>query len=64
MNAQAARNLPSSASVSVSGIVSSSSIVPLRRSSAHRPIVAAGTSSRYTHGCQMKKGVRTACPRS
>ena len=64
MKAQAARNLPTSASPSVIGSVSSSSIVPLRRSSAHEPIVAAGTRRRYIHGCQKKNGVRSAWRRS
>ena len=60
MNAQAARNLPTRTSQTVIGSVRISSAVPLRRSSAQRPIVAAGTSSRYTHGCQKKNGVRSA----
>ena len=60
----AARNLPTRTSVIVTGSVSSSSAVPLRRSSAQTPIVAAGTSSRYTHGCQKKNGVRSAWRRS
>ena len=64
MNAQAARNLPTSTWTSVTGSVSRSSAVPLRRSSAHRPIVAAGTNSRYTHGCQKKNGARSAWRRS
>ena len=46
MNAQAARNFPTRACVSVTGSVRRSSIVPLRRSSAHEPIVAAGTRRR------------------
>ena len=46
MNDHAARNLPTSASQVVIGSVSSSSAVPLRRSSAQVPIVAAGTSRR------------------
>ena len=63
-NAQAARNLPTTAWVWVIGNVSSSSIVPSRRSSAHRRMVIAGTSSRKTQGMKVKNGFRSAWPRS
>ena len=45
-NTQAAKNLPSTACHSVTGCVSSSSMVPLRRSSAHRRIDTAGIRNR------------------
>src|SRR5271166_2098219 len=63
-NAQAARNLPSTACHCVTGSVSSSSIVPSRRSSAHRRMVIAGTSSRNTQGRKLKNGSRSAWLRS
>ena len=63
-NAQAARNFPSTASVWVIGSVSSSSMVPSRRSSAQRRMVMAGTSSRNTQGTKVKNGFRSAWPRS
>src|SRR6185436_17504201 len=46
------------------GSVSSSSIVPERRSSAHTRMPTAGTSTKYTHGCQPKNAARLASPRS
>jgi hypothetical protein len=55
-NAQDARN--------ATGIVSSSSIVPERRSSDHRRMPTAGTSTRNSHGCQAKNAARLASPRS
>ena len=55
MNAQAARNLPSTACHSGTGRVSSSSIVPLLRSSAHSRIVIAGTRNRYSHGMEAEE---------
>src|SRR5271166_4771866 len=63
-NAQAARNLPSTACHCVTGSVSSSSMVPSRRSSAHRRMVIAGTSSRNTQGRKLKNGSRSAWLRS
>ena len=64
MNAHAARNLPSTACHIVTGSVSSSSIVPLLRSSAHSRIDTAGTRNRYSHGWKLKNGCRSAWPRS
>ena len=55
-NAQAARNLPITAWVCVIGSVSSISMVPSRRSSAHSRMVIAGTSSRNTQGMKLKNG--------
>ena len=63
-NAQAARNLPSTAWPWVIGSVSSNSIVPRRRSSAHSRMVMAGISSRNTQGMKVKNGFRSAMPRS
>ncbi len=63
-NAQAARNFPNTAWVCVIGSVSSSSIVPSRRSSAQSRMVIAGTSSRNTQGMKVKNGLRSAWPRS
>src|SRR3546814_5849740 len=57
-NAHAARNLPSTACHWVTGKVSSSSMVPVRRSSAHRRIDTAGTRNRYSTGCSRKNGCR------
>src|SRR3954469_463912 len=61
---QLARNLATIACHGATGSVSSSSIVPERRSSAHTRIPTAGTSTRYTHGCQPKNAARLASPRS
>ncbi len=63
-NSQAARNFPTTASVRVIGRVSSISIVPSRRSSAQSRMVIAGTSSSSTQGRKLKKGARSAWPRS
>ena len=46
------------------GSVIKSSMVPLRRSSAHSRMAMAGISTRNSHGCQKKKPDRSACPRS
>src|SRR6185295_18949989 len=63
-NAQEARNLATIACHGAIGIVSSSSIVPERRSSAQTRMPTAGTSTRKSHGCQPKKAARLASPRS
>ncbi|MNY62866.1 hypothetical protein D3C86_1997490 [compost metagenome] len=63
-NAQAARNLPPTASLRVIGRVISSSMVPLLRSSAHRRMASAGTRNRYSHGWKLKNDARSAWPRS
>ncbi len=60
----AARNLPTTAWPWVIGSVSSSSIVPSRRSSAQSRMVIAGISSRKTQGMKVKNGLRSAWPRS
>ena len=59
-----ARNLPTIACQVVIGKVSSSSIVPLRRSSDHSRIPTAGTRKRNSHGIHMKKAPSEASPRS
>jgi hypothetical protein len=64
MNAHAARNFPATACHIVTGRVNSSSMVPLLRSSAHSRIETAGTRKRYSHGWKLKKGCRSAWPRS
>ena len=46
------------------GMVIKSSIVPCLRSSAHMRIESAGMRNRYIHGCHVKKGIRSAWPRS
>jgi hypothetical protein len=56
--------LPATACHSVMGSVMSNSMLPLLRSSAQRRIEMAGISTRYSHGCQRKKGCRSAWPRS
>jgi hypothetical protein len=61
---QLARNLPTMACQGAMGMVKSSSIVPRRRSSAHRRMPAAGTRNRYSQGCQMKNEISEASPRS
>ncbi len=48
----------------VIGLVSSSSMVPTRRSSAHNLMPTHGTRNRYSQGCHMKKASRLAWPRS
>src|SRR5439155_3982662 len=53
-NAHEARNLATIACQGVIGMVSSSSSVPERRSSAHTRMPTAGTRTRYSHGCQPK----------
>jgi hypothetical protein len=63
VNAQAARNLPSTASIGVIGRVISSSMVPERRSSAHSRMPIAGTSTMNSQGWNRKKEPRSACPR-
>ena len=55
-NIHAARNLPSTACQSVMGCVSSSSMLPVLRSSAHRRIDTAGIRNRYSHGRKLKNG--------
>ena len=59
-----ARNLPRIACHGVTGNVSSSSIVPLRRSSDHSRMPTAGTRNRKSHGIHMKNAPRDASPRS
>src|SRR4029079_13727000 len=61
---QLATNLATIACQGATGSVSSSSIVPERRSSAHTRMPTAGTSTKYTHGCQPKNAARLASPRS
>ena len=63
-NAHDARNLPTMACQVVSGMVSSSSIVPSRRSSDHSRLPTAGTRNRYSQGCQVKNDTSEASPRS
>jgi hypothetical protein len=53
-NAQAARNLPSTASSVVIGSVKSSSMVPERFSSDQSRMPTAGTSRMNSHGKNMK----------
>src|SRR5713226_6765477 len=62
--AHEARNLAMIACQGVIGMVSSSSSVPERRSSAHSRMPTAGTRTRYSQGCQPKKAARLASPRS
>ena len=62
--AQAARNLPSTACQVAMGKVSSSSMVPRRRSSAQRRMVSAGTKSRNSQGRKEKKAERSAWARA
>src|SRR6267378_6830779 len=54
-NAHEARNLAMIACQGVIGMVSSSSSVPERRSSAHSRMPTAGTRTRYSQGCQPKR---------
>jgi len=61
---QEARNFPRIASQGVIGMVSRSSMVPARRSSAHSRMPTAGTRTRYSQGCQPKNAPRLASPRS
>src|SRR3989442_15420243 len=63
-NAHEARNLATIACQGVIGMVSSSSSVPERRSSAHTRMPTAGTRTRYSHGCQPKNAARLASPLS
>ena len=63
-NAHAARNLPTTVAHNGIGRVSSSSMDPCRRSSAHSRIEIAGTRNRYSHGWNMKNGRRSACART
>src|SRR3989475_5032372 len=63
-NAHEARNLATIACQGVIGMVSSSSSVPERRSSAHSRMPTAGTRTRYSQGCQPKKTARLASPLS
>ena len=61
-NTQAARNLPSTACHSVTGCVSSSSMLPLRRSSAHRRMDTAGHQEQVQPGqeAEERREVRLA----
>src|SRR6476646_4115379 len=61
---QLARNLATIACQVATGMVSRSSIVPERRSSAQTRMPTAGTSTSMSQGCQPKKLARLASPRS
>jgi hypothetical protein len=63
VNAHAATNLPSTASIGVIGSVISSSMVPERRSSAHSRMPIAGTRIMNSQGWKMKNEPRSAWPR-
>src|SRR5512145_2766045 len=63
-NSHEARNLATIACQVATGMVSRSSSVPERRSSAQSRMPTAGTSTRYSHGCQPKNAARLASPRS
>ena len=63
-NSHEARNFPTIACHAVIGMVSSSSMVPSRRSSDHNLIPTAGTRKRNSHGCQMKNVTSDAWPKS
>ena len=56
----AAMYLASTSCISVSGFVSSNSIVPVRRSSLKLRMVTAGTRKRKTHGAMKNSGARSA----
>src|SRR5215469_11550716 len=63
-NAHDAKNFPTIACQMVTGLVSNSSMVPTRRSSAQSRIPTHGTKKRYSHERHMKKESRFAWPRS
>jgi hypothetical protein len=60
-SARAARNLPTTTSQSRTGIVESSSSVPLDFSSASRRIVMAGTTNMNMNGMKANSSRRSAC---
>src|SRR4051812_43349081 len=60
--AHAAKNFPNTADSVVIGRVNKSSTVPVRFSSDHKRMPAAGIRKRNSHGCQKKNVSRLATP--